>query len=68
MTRQIRTGYWYVPEPASTRGGQHVGSPRGVLVYDEDLQLGILSFSERSQFKNIAEANALLDLVAETKP
>lgn len=68
MTRTIYAGYWHIPLPASTNGGQHVGSPRGVLVYDEDLQMGILSFSERSQVKNVAEAQALLDLAAETKP
>lgn len=68
MTRTIRTGYWDIPGPETTRGGQHVGTARGVLVYDEDLQLGVLSFSERSQHKSLAEANALLDLAAEVKP
>lgn len=68
MTRTIRAGYWYVPEPESTRGGQHVGSPRGVLVFDEELQIGVISFSERSQFKAIREMNALLDLAAELQP
>jgi hypothetical protein len=66
--RTVHTGYWYVPLPESTRGGQHVGTARGVLVYDEDLQMGILSFSERSQIKSVADANALLDLAIEVKP
>lgn len=66
--RVIHQGYWHVPQPETTRGGQHVGTPRGVLVYDEDLQLGVFSFSERSQIKNVAEANALLDLAVDAQP
>lgn len=62
--RQVVVGYWHVPKPESTRGGQHVGTARGVLVYDEDLQIGILSFSERSQFKNVALAEAILNEIA----
>jgi hypothetical protein len=62
------TGFWRVPEPADVRGGQHVGTPCGVLVFDDELQLGVFTFSERSQFKAVGEANALLDLAAETTP
>ena len=38
------------------------------LVWDEAQQLGVFTFSERSQFKAVGEANALLDLAAEATP
>jgi hypothetical protein len=44
------------------RGGQHVAmSCSGVLAIDDEAELGVLVMAERSQFKNRARADELLD-------
>jgi protein subunit release factor A len=47
------------------RGGQHVGMCLGVLAIGEQTGLGVRVVDERSQYKNKAKADTLLDWMLE---